>query len=159
MGQNFHFFWHWKLSKYFLLIVNFLLISGRLINFRIVSPGSSASLGKSLNGSLKSEGENSGSESDGDNINVVIRVRPISQKEQRANDEGIIQFPGEGQIWVKKNKEIFSRVSHLNSTRLTRPRAPWSHSLSTLCSSLRPHRKMSWSTAAWKGSRSVFISC
>ena len=77
-----------------------MLISGRLIKFLIDSPGSSASLGKSLNGSLKSEGDNSGSESDGDNINVVIRVRPISQKEQRANDEGIIQFPGEGQIWV-----------------------------------------------------------
>ena len=66
----------------------------------IVSPGSAASLAKSVNGSIKSESENSGSDIDGDNINVVIRVRPISQKEQRANDEGIIQFPGEGQIWV-----------------------------------------------------------
>ena len=28
------------------------------------------------------------------------RVRPISHKEQRNRDEGIIQFPGEGQIWV-----------------------------------------------------------
>jgi len=57
-----------------------------------------------MNGSLKSEGDNSSTDSDGDNINVVIRVRPISQKEQRANDEGIIQFPGEGQIWVDEAK-------------------------------------------------------
>ena len=80
-----------------------MLISGILINFLTLSPGSSATLGKSMNGSLKSEGDNSSTDSDGDNINVVIRVRPISQKEQRANDEGIIQFPGEGQIWVSKN--------------------------------------------------------
>ena len=32
--------------------------------------------------------------------NTVPRVRPISHKEQRNRDEGIIQFPGEGQIWV-----------------------------------------------------------
>ena len=44
--------------------------------------------------------QGSASDLDGDNINVVIRVRPISNKEQRNNDEGIIQFPGEGQIWV-----------------------------------------------------------
>lgn len=37
---------------------------------------------------------------DGDNINVVIRVRPVSQKEIKASDDSIIQFPGEGQIWV-----------------------------------------------------------
>ena len=46
--------------------------------------------------------QGSASDLDGDNINVVIRVRPISNKEQRNNDEGIIQFPGEGQIWVSE---------------------------------------------------------
>ena len=76
-----------------------------------------------MNGSLKSEDGNSGSESDGDNINVVIRVRPISQKEQRANDEGIIQFPGEGQIWVKIKKKILFFTFEL-PFRLTRPREP-----------------------------------
>ena len=47
--------------------------------------------------------QGSASDLDGDNINVVIRVRPISTKEQRNNDEGIIQFPGEGQIWVSED--------------------------------------------------------
>ena len=42
---------------------------------------------------------------EGDNINVVIRVRPLSQKENKNNDEGIIQFPGEGQIWVDEGKD------------------------------------------------------
>lgn len=44
------------------------------------------------------------SDIDGDNINVVVRVRPLSQKENRNHDEGIVQFPGEGQIWVDENK-------------------------------------------------------
>ena len=30
----------------------------------------------------------------------MLRVRPVSQKETKANDDSIIQFPGEGQIWV-----------------------------------------------------------
>ena len=50
--------------------------------------------------------QGSASDLDGDNINVVVRVRPISNKEQRNNDEGIIQFPGEGQIWV--SERLFS---------------------------------------------------
>ena len=50
--------------------------------------------------------QGSASDLDGDNINVVVRVRPISNKEQRNNDEGIIQFPGEGQIWV--SEQLFS---------------------------------------------------
>ena len=34
-------------------------------------------------------------------INILmLRVRPVSQKETKANDDSIIQFPGEGQIWV-----------------------------------------------------------
>ena len=55
--------------------------------------------------------QGSASDLDGDNINVVVRVRPISNKEQRNNDEGIIQFPGEGQIWV--SERLFSE--HLGS--------------------------------------------
>ena len=88
--ENCLFLWHWNWN-----------ISENINHFLILrSPGSVSSLAKSANGSIKSETENSGTEGDGDNINVVIRVRPISQKEQKANDEGIIQFPGEGQIWV-----------------------------------------------------------
>ncbi|XP_044766590.1 kinesin-like protein KIF12 isoform X2 [Coccinella septempunctata] len=37
---------------------------------------------------------------DEDNINVVVRVRPISEKEKRGNDKNVIQFPGNGQILV-----------------------------------------------------------
>jgi len=68
------------------------------------SPGSAGSLAKSMNGSLRSELSGDGCDMDGDNINVVIRVRPISKKEDKANDESIIQFPGEGQIWVDESK-------------------------------------------------------
>ena len=71
-----------------------------LIDYYYCSPGSAGSLAKSMNGSLKSELSGDGSDMDGDNINVVIRVRPISSKESKANDDSIIQFPGEGQIWV-----------------------------------------------------------
>jgi hypothetical protein len=35
-----------------------------------------------------------------DSINVCIRVRPISNKERKARDESIVQFPGNGQILV-----------------------------------------------------------
>lgn len=34
----------------------------------------------------------------GDNINVVVRVRPLSEKELREGDEMVIQFPGNGQL-------------------------------------------------------------
>lgn len=34
----------------------------------------------------------------GDNINVVVRVRPLSEKEKRENDDMVIQFPGNGQL-------------------------------------------------------------
>lgn len=33
-----------------------------------------------------------------DNINVVVRVRPLNNKENRANDDMVVQFPGSGQI-------------------------------------------------------------
>jgi hypothetical protein len=40
---------------------------------------------------------------DGDNINVVVRVRPLNEKEIKAGDENAIQFPGDGGIWVRKS--------------------------------------------------------
>ncbi|XP_049818770.1 kinesin-like protein KIF12 isoform X2 [Aethina tumida] len=36
-----------------------------------------------------------------DNINVVVRVRPLSQKEIKAGDTSVVQFPGNGQILVE----------------------------------------------------------
>ncbi|EZA49317.1 Kinesin-like protein KIF12 [Ooceraea biroi] len=33
------------------------------------------------------------------NINVVVRVRPLSNKEIKAGDEMVVQFPGDGQIY------------------------------------------------------------
>lgn len=35
-----------------------------------------------------------------DNIQVVLRVRPINEKEIKARDESVVQFPGNGQILV-----------------------------------------------------------
>jgi hypothetical protein len=35
-----------------------------------------------------------------DNINVVVRVRPVSEKEIKAKDESAVQFPGNGQLLV-----------------------------------------------------------
>lgn len=35
-----------------------------------------------------------------DNINVVVRVRPLNEKEIKAKDESVMQFPGNGQILV-----------------------------------------------------------
>jgi len=67
-----------------------------------INPGSQP---KSANGSVRSELSGEMTDMEGDNINVVIRVRPLSQKENKNNDEGIIQFPGEGQIWVDEGKE------------------------------------------------------
>ncbi|XP_055621885.1 kinesin-like protein KIF12 isoform X2 [Toxorhynchites rutilus septentrionalis] len=34
-----------------------------------------------------------------DNINVVVRIRPLSTKESRQGDDMVVQFPGNGQIW------------------------------------------------------------
>jgi hypothetical protein len=51
--------------------------------------------------------KSSGSSTPGmeDNINVVVRVRPVSEKEIKAKDESITQFPGNGQILVSRLKE------------------------------------------------------
>ena len=62
-----------------------------------------------MNGSIKSDTLSAGSGGttgedglgmDGDNINVVIRVRPLNQKEVKSCDESILTFPGDGGIWV-----------------------------------------------------------
>mgnify|MGYP003507275203 CR=1 FL=1 len=47
--------------------------------------------------SRKSSGNSSPME---DSINVVVRVRPLNEKEKKAREESIIQFPGNGQILV-----------------------------------------------------------
>lgn len=44
-----------------------------------------------------------------DNINVVVRVRPLNEKEKRRKDEHVIQFPGNGQLLV--NIQINKNVS------------------------------------------------
>ena len=62
-----------------------------------------------MNGSIKSDTLSAGSGGtagddglgiDGDNINVVIRVRPLNTRETKTGDENILTFPGDGGIWV-----------------------------------------------------------
>lgn len=48
-------------------------------------------------GTSKSSGSSTPLE---DNINVVVRVRPVSEKEIKAKDESVVQFPGNGQLLV-----------------------------------------------------------
>ncbi len=56
-------------------------------------------MAKSVNGSIRSlNGDND--EIDGDNINVVIRVRPLNGREIKNDDLSMLQFPGDGGIWV-----------------------------------------------------------
>ena len=67
-------------------------------NFNIFyRPGSAGFGGKgTANGSIRSEDE-----IDGDNINVVVRVRPLNSREIKNDDLSIVQFPGDGGIWVR----------------------------------------------------------
>lgn len=46
---------------------------------------------------IKSSGSSTPME---DNINVVVRVRPLNEKELKARDKFTVQFPGNGQILV-----------------------------------------------------------
>ena len=62
--------------------------------------GSANSTTKSLNGSIQSD-LSMVDDFDGDNINVVVRVRPLSEKENKAGDDMAIQFPGDGGIGVR----------------------------------------------------------
>ncbi|XP_075168875.1 kinesin-like protein at 54D isoform X3 [Haematobia irritans] len=44
-----------------------------------------------------------------DNINVVVRVRPLNEKEKRDRHGSILQFPGNGQIIIEANSSAKSR--------------------------------------------------
>ncbi|XP_068215192.1 kinesin-2b-like isoform X4 [Palaemon carinicauda] len=62
--------------------------------------GSASSLDSTMRslgsrGSLCDEGYD-----DCDNINVVVRCRPLNDKERKKGDETCVTFPGEGQVWV-----------------------------------------------------------
>lgn len=46
---------------------------------------------------MKSSGSSTPHE---DSINVVVRVRPVNDKENKSNDESVVEFPGNGQILV-----------------------------------------------------------
>ncbi|XP_011167259.1 kinesin-like protein KIF12 isoform X2 [Solenopsis invicta] len=77
--------------------------------------GGSDTKGKGRNALLRSQGNEAGSIErliDGDkriiatkhllpenNINVVVRIRPLSNKEIKSGEEMAVQFPGEGQIY------------------------------------------------------------
>ena len=54
-----------------------------------------------MNGSIRGDDE-----IDGDNINVVVRVRPLNAKEVKNDDVSMLQFPGDGGIWVYKKYEL-----------------------------------------------------
>ncbi|XP_043219039.1 kinesin-like protein KIF12 isoform X3 [Amphibalanus amphitrite] len=63
--------------------------------------GSANSLNKSHNGSLGSLDDFD----DCDNINVVVRVRPLNEKEQNRGEDSIITFPGQGQMLLEPQAE------------------------------------------------------
>ncbi|CAB4063881.1 KIF12 [Lepeophtheirus salmonis] len=74
--------------------------------------GSSDSLVKSSsNGGVKSD--YSGDDNEGDNINVVVRVRPLNIKEHKQNDTNIIHFPGDGGVWVDEQKRDKNQTLYL----------------------------------------------
>ncbi|XP_037068103.1 kinesin-like protein KIF12 isoform X2 [Pollicipes pollicipes] len=60
--------------------------------------GSANSLGKSINGSIGSLDD----ADDCDNINVVVRVRPLNERENKRGDDSIITFPGQGQLMLNE---------------------------------------------------------
>ncbi|XP_042877136.1 LOW QUALITY PROTEIN: kinesin-like protein KIF12 [Penaeus japonicus] len=63
--------------------------------------GSASSLEQSMTRSLGSRGSLCDEAVDEcDNINVVVRCRPINEKEIKRGDENNLIFPGEGQVWV-----------------------------------------------------------
>ncbi len=68
-----------------------------ILTLSFFSPGSANSM--VMNGSIKSSADDD-APVDGDNINVVIRVRPLNAREVKNDDYNILQFPGDGGIWV-----------------------------------------------------------
>ncbi|XP_073813749.1 kinesin-like protein at 54D isoform X1 [Musca autumnalis] len=57
----------------------------------------------------KSAGTGSEPSTPEDNINVVVRVRPLNEKEKRDRHGSILQFPGNGQIIIEANSSAKSR--------------------------------------------------
>ncbi|XP_029165311.1 kinesin-like protein KIF12 isoform X2 [Nylanderia fulva] len=105
--------------------------SGNQTGSRGSSPAKSGSKGKRKSALMRSQGNDVGSIEklvDGDrriiatkhllpenNINVVVRVRPLSNKEVKSGDEMVVQFPGDGQIYCdyvtssgEKKPKVFS---------------------------------------------------
>ncbi len=76
------------------------------------SPGSANSM--VMNGSIKSSADDD-APVDGDNINVVIRVRPLNAREVKNDDYNILQFPGDGGIWVSQASIIVAVVAAASS--------------------------------------------
>ncbi|XP_063883475.1 kinesin-like protein KIF3A isoform X6 [Scylla paramamosain] len=63
--------------------------------------GSASSLDQTMTRSLGSRGSLCDEGADEcDNINVVVRCRPLNEKEKQRCDEMCLRFPGEGQAWV-----------------------------------------------------------
>ncbi|OWR53510.1 kinesin heavy chain [Danaus plexippus plexippus] len=58
--------------------------------------GSGSSRAASLDRST--QGSNSALSSEEDNINVVVRVRPVNDKERSIREQNMLEFPGKGQI-------------------------------------------------------------
>ena len=78
------------------------------IPFLFIRPGSTSHGGKgSANGSIRSDDE-----IDGDNINVVVRVRPLNSREIKNDDVSIVQFPGDGGIWVRSDTVASAALRH-----------------------------------------------
>lgn len=54
--------------------------------------------------------------SPGDNINVVVRVRPLQSNEKKRKEEMVIQLPGNGQIYVRNpfNESLIYRNNYFH---------------------------------------------
>ena len=77
-----------------------------------------------MNGSIKSDTLSAGSGGttgddglgmDGDNINVVVRVRPLNPKELKSGDQTILTFPGDGGIWVSLLNTNMAKLQYGNT--------------------------------------------
>ncbi|XP_034475919.1 kinesin-like protein KIF12 [Drosophila innubila] len=69
----------------------------------------------------KSTGTGTGSEEPStpeDNINVVVRVRPLNEKEKRDRHGSTLQFPGNGQVIIEGNDMGAKRSHNRDSVRV-----------------------------------------
>lgn len=107
----------------------------------------------SADNAIKSSGSSTPLE---DNINVVVRVRPVSEKEIKANDESIAQFPGNGQILVSNVSSFVAcdvdDYDRNYSARVRMTHRSPSYSRTTSFSSRAPPRRTFCSTAVSSGS-------